>query len=181
MSSNRDLLHGLFYFFLRPFGTAFSNRKFPARLLLKHVILQKILRINSHVPWPVHPTSQVQGVANIIRGTRCPGLSVGCYLDGRNGIHIGENVWIGPNVSIISMNHEMTDFNKYVRENPIVIGDDCWLGARCVILPGVKLGRHVVVGAGAVVTRSFEENDILLTGVPAKITKKIPPYTGTNE
>ena len=55
-------------------------------------------------------------------------------------------------------------------------GDNCWLGANVVILPGVELGNHVVVAAGTVVTKSFLQDDILLAGVPAKVTKELDAY-----
>lgn len=166
----------LLFIFLGLFGASFSNRRFSAKNLIRAVFFQKILRINSHVPWPVHPTSVIIEPTKIQKGTRCPGLSMGCYLDGRNGIIFGKNVWIGPKVSIISMNHDMQDFEKYVGGEAVVIGDNCWLATGCIILPGVRLGNHVVVAAGAVVTKSFEENDIVLGGTPAKIIKRIGTY-----
>jgi acetyltransferase-like isoleucine patch superfamily enzyme len=137
---------------------------------------QHILRINSDVPWPVHWSSQIRCAEKIDRGDRYPGLSMGCYIDGRNGIVIGKNVWIGPKVSIISMNHDPYDYHQYIKTEPIVIGDNCWLCTGCIILPGVKLGNHVIVAAGAVVTRSFEEDNIVLAGVPARIIKRLSPY-----
>ena len=163
-------------FALKIFGRNFSDRNFSARLLWRHVLLQKIIGVNRHVPWPVHWTTQVKGLANITKGSRMPGLSMGCYLDGRNGIVIGKNTWIGPGVKIISMNHENTNFNHYVKAPPIEIGRDCWLGSNVVILPSVKLGDHTIVAAGAVVSHSFPHNDQLIGGVPAKVIKKLPPY-----
>ena len=145
--------------------------------LIKNWIIQKLLGFNRRVPWPVHWTTKVKSYNKIIPGTRCPGLSPGCYIDGRNGIIIGKNVWIGPNVSIISMNHDLNDNSKYIKEESIVIGDNCWLGAGTIILPRVKLGNHVVVGAGSVVTRSFNEDNIMIAGSPAKIIKYIGDYT----
>ena len=61
------------------------------------------------MPWPVHRTTQVISPENIDPGTRTPGLGMGSHLDGRNGIVFGRNVWIGPNVKIISMNHDFLD------------------------------------------------------------------------
>jgi acetyltransferase-like isoleucine patch superfamily enzyme len=55
-------------------------------------------------------------------------------------------------------------------EEPIVIGNDCWIGTRVIILPGVHLGNKCIVAAGAVVTRSFPDNCII-GGVPAKLLK----------
>ncbi len=162
--------------FLALFGPGFANPQFPARLLLKHVLVQKFFRINAHVPWPVHWTSFVSTPEKIDPGTRAPGLSRGCHIDGRNGVTFGRNVWVGPRVSIISMNHDTQNYRRYLPADPIIIGDNCWLGTNAIILPGVRLGNHVVVAAGAVVTKSFPEDDILLAGVPARIIKRLPPY-----
>lgn len=148
----------------------------PPLIVLKYWFLQKAFRINSRVPWPVHPTSKVTKPENIQRGTRTPGLSLGCHIDGRNGIVLGDNVWIGPRVSIISMNHDVNNFHNYISEGPIVIGRDSWLGANSTILPGVQLGQHTVVAAGAVVTKSWPLGDQVLAGVPAGVVKKLKPY-----
>lgn len=167
----------LVYPLLRIFGgKAFYNPRFDRLILFRYFWMQKVLRRNAHVPWPFHPSSQAKAVHKIDRGDRNPGMSIGCYLDGRNGIKFGKNVWVGPRVSVVSMNHEADDYNKYVEAPPIEIGDNCWLATNAVILPGVKLGNHVIVGAGAVVTKSFEDDDILIGGNPAKMIKKIPPY-----
>ncbi|NOZ72783.1 MAG: acyltransferase [Chloroflexi bacterium] len=173
---SREVKRKAIFRFLRLFGPGFANPQFPPRLLLKHVILQRVLRLNTHVPWPVHWTTKVVKPENIRPGSRAPGLSPGCHLDGRNGIILGQNVWIGPRVSLISMNHDICNYHRYLPADPIVIGNNCWLGTNAVILPGVHLGNHVIVAAGAVVTKSFPEDDILLAGVPARIVKHLPPY-----
>ncbi|MHC1702820.1 MAG: DapH/DapD/GlmU-related protein [Tenuifilaceae bacterium] len=155
----------------------FDFHNYPFRKLMKFFFAQKILRINSHVPWPVHWTSEVKGYDKIQRGTETPGSTLGCYIDGRNGIEIGENVWIGPRVSIISMNHDLNDYNKYKDELPIRIGRDSLLTTNCIILPGVELGPHTVVAAGAVVTKSFLEGNQILAGNPAVVVKKLDNYS----
>ncbi len=139
-------------------------------------VFQHFFRINKNVPWPVHWTTQIIKPEKIHKGNRNPGMSIGCYLDGRNGIEFGDNVWVGPRVSIISMNHDLNDYFSYQNEKPIKIGNNCWIATNAVILPGVELGDHVVVAAGAVVTKSFTEKDILIGGNPAKIIKKLEPY-----
>ena len=172
----KSVLSDVLYGFLSIFaGEAFANRQFPLKTLLKHFFLQKILRINGHVPWPVHPTTVVKAPQNIIRGNRSPGLSPWCYLDGRNGIVIGNNTWIGPRVSIISMNHDVYDYRKYIKEEPIRIGNNCWIATGAIITAGVQLGDHTVVAAGSVVTKSFPGN-VLIGGVPAKVIKKLENY-----
>lgn len=143
---------------------------------MKCFIAQKIMRINSHVPWPVHWTSEVKGFDNIQRGTETPGSTLGCYIDGRNGIILEENVWIGPRVSIISMNHDLQDYNQYRKTNPIRIGRDSLITTSSIILPGVVLGPHTVVAAGSVVTKSFPDGNQLLGGNPADVIKKLDEY-----
>jgi hypothetical protein len=161
-------------------GEGFSNKEFSSTILFKHFLIQKVLRINGHVPWPVHRTSVVHRPEKIQRGTRCPGLSPWCYLDGRNGIIIGENTWIGPRVSIISMDHDLYDFSKYVQERPIKIGKNCWIGTGAIILSNVELGDHTIVAAGAVVTKSFPAN-VMVGGVPAKVIKQLGDYASLSE
>ena len=146
-------------------------------VVIKHFFIQKILRINSNVNWPVHPSSNISTPEKIVRGSRTPGLSRGCHIDGRNGIIFGNNVWIGPHVKIISMNHHPCDYNEYIKESPISIGDNCWIGAGAIILPGVELGNHSIVGAGSIVTKSFPESDQVIAGNPAKIVKNISHYS----
>ena len=157
-------------------GPGFSNPYFNVGRLWKHLIVQKVFRINSHVPWPVHWTASVKAPELIVRGTACPGCGCGAVLDGRNGIILGENLWMASHVKIISKNHDVNCYSRYVNDNPIVIGDDCWLGMNAVILPGVNLGNHTVVAAGAVVTKSFPQGNVVVAGVPAMIVKELKPY-----
>ncbi len=147
--------------------------------LLKYGFIQKILGFNRYVPWPVHSTSTIIAYKNIKPGTRTPGLAKGCYIDGRNGIEIGRNVWIGPYVKIISMNHDVNNYQNYIETKLIKIGDNCWIGANAIILPEVELGNHTVVAAGAIVTKSFLEGNQIIGGNPAKIIKKLPEYKGS--
>ena len=61
--------------------------------------------------------------------------------------------------------------DAHVAGDPIVIGRFCWLGMGAVILPGVRLGDFTIVGAGAIVSKSFEEGYCAIGGNPAKIIK----------
>jgi len=160
-------------------GDAFANKRIPAKTILKCIFVQKVLRINGHVPWPVHWSSLVKCPEKIQHGTRCPGLSMNCYIDGRNGIIIGENVWVGPKVSLISQNHSLDNYNQYIEGPPIRISRDCLISTNAIVLPGVELGEHTVVGAGSVVTKSFTEGFQVIAGVPAKVIRKIAPPDGS--
>ena len=76
----------------------------------------------------------------------------------------------GPNVGILSSNHDLYDQNKY-NNVPIRIGDYSWVGMNSVITAGVVLGPRTIVGAGSVVTKSFPEGYCVIAGAPAKVVK----------
>ena len=110
-------------------------------------------------------------------------VTIGDYT--RIGIHctvigpvcIGHHVNLAQGITVTALNHNFADTNRRIDEQgistrPVVIGDDVWIGANAVILPGVTIGRHVVVAAGAVVTKDVPENTIV-AGIPAKVIKKI--------
>lgn len=153
----------------------------PKRFVL-YFIAQRILRINSHVPWPVHWSSVVNAPDKISQAGSLPflGHHPGCYIQAMNGIVIGKNVRYGPGVHIISANHDLSDFDKHVFAPPIRIGSNCWIGAGAIILPGVELGDHVIVAAGAVVTGSFGADQVI-AGVPAKTISSLGAYRGSSE
>ncbi len=133
---------------------------------------QKILRINYHVPWPVHLSSRVMYPERVVCGEGTyPGFSNACYIQAYNGIELGKDVRIAPGVGIISANHSSKDYNKSLKADPIKIGDHCWIGMNVIILPGVCLGDNVIVGGGAVVTKSFPSN-VVVAGNPARIIKE---------
>ncbi len=150
-------------------------------LIFKYGFFQKIIGFNRYVPWPVHRSSTIGAYDKINPGTRTPGLGKNCHIDGRNGIIFGKNVWIAPYVKIISMNHDVNNYHKYIKVKPIKIGNDCWLGASAIILAEVELGNHTVVAAGAVVTKSFPEGNQVIGGNPAKVIKKLEEYVSNDE
>lgn len=138
-------------------------------LWLINVFVQRILGENGDIPWMVHFTSRVYGDIQIGKNVwRSFALSGGCYIQGMNGIRIGDDTIFAPGVKIVSANHDSTDLGTWKKTAPINIGRHCWIGANAVILPGVALGDNVTVGAGAVVTKSFPDGSIL-AGVPARV------------
>ena len=92
-------------------------------------------------------------------------------------ISIGKDVQMGPDVVMMTVTHEhsRTDipimYQGATENMPIVIGDGVWIGTRAILMPGVKIGDHSIVGAGAVVTKSCEPYSII-GGVPAKLIRK---------
>lgn len=146
--------------------------------LLYFLFFQKILRINGKATWPVHFTSRVLYTKRIKVGNNSsPGRNSGCYIQGRGGIFIGHNLRMGPNVGIISSNHDPDDYDKWIDAGPIEIGDNVWIGMNSVVLPGVKIGNNVVIGANSTVTKNIPSNSIAF-GSPCKVVNTKSTYNG---
>jgi maltose O-acetyltransferase len=94
-------------------------------------------------------------------------INRGCCLDVRSGLQIGDDVSISPEVMILSTQHDINDPGFVLDGKPIVIEDHVFIGARAIIMPGVRLGRGSVIAAGAVVTKDVESLQIV-GGVPAR-------------
>lgn len=134
---------------------------------------QKVLGINRGPYWPVSFKSLVYNWENIYAGvSTSPGIMPGCYIQGSGGIYIGDYTQIAPNVGIISGNHDIYDTRLTIKKS-VKIGKYCWIGMGAIILPGVELGDHTIVGAGSVVTKSFPEGYCLIAGNPAKLIKNL--------
>jgi acetyltransferase-like isoleucine patch superfamily enzyme len=89
---------------------------------------------------------------------------------------IGNNVLIGPNVSIYSVTHPF-DYKErrkgYIQGKQITIGNDVWIGGNVVILPGVSIGDNTIIGAGSVVTKDIPSN-VIAVGNPCRLIKNNP-------
>ena len=125
---------------------------------------------------------------SVIESFCCINNAVGDVLIGDNtriGIHctvigpvtIGSHVNLAQGITVTALNHNFEDAAKRIDEQgistkPVVIGDDVWIGANAVILPGVTIGSHAVIAAGAVVTKDVPSHT-LVAGVPAKVIKQI--------
>lgn len=155
--------------FLLSLSYKYKDEHFPPQSYFKFFLWQKILRIHSRVPWPMHFTSYITGVKNIKVGKNTsPGSNIAQYIQGVNGIYLGDNVLMGPGSKIISANHDFADFQKHIDSKPVRIGSNVWIGADVVILPGVKVGDNVVIGAGSIVTKDIPSGSIAV-GNPCKI------------
>ena len=119
----------------------------------------------------------------------------GCYFGTGNGLKVGDrsqlgqnakidpavtigkDVLMGPDVIILTTRHAFEDPDTPINQQgvlpiaPVTIGDDVWIGARVVILPGVKIGRGAIIGAGSIVTKNVPQNTIV-GGNPAKAIRK---------
>ena len=128
------------------------------------------------------------GDYSVIESFACINNAVGDVMIGdhtRIGLHntiigpvtIGNHVNLAQGITVTALNHNFDDPQKRIDEQgvstkPVVIEDDIWIGANAVILPGVTIGHHTVVAAGAVVTKDVPPHS-LVAGVPAKIIKQL--------
>lgn len=128
------------------------------------------------------------GDYSVIESFACINNAVGDVVIGdhtRIGLHntiigpvrIGSHVNLAQGITVTALNHNFKNADKRIDEQgistaPVTIGDDIWIGANAVVLPGVTIGDHSVVAAGAVVTKDVPPRS-LVAGVPARIINKI--------
>lgn len=137
-------------------------------------IFRRLLRQNAGIKYAVHHSSTIRCPNHLKLGKKAwPGDSPNVYINAINGVEIGDFTNIGPNVSIISANHDFINNEAQIIAEGIKIGAFCWLASGCFILPEIRLGDFTIVGAGAVVTKSFEEGYCVIAGNPAKIIKQL--------
>lgn len=90
-------------------------------------------------------------------------------------VTIGDDCFIGPNVSIYTACHSTDPVERNTRREwaePVTIGDNVWIGGSVTILPGVTIGSNVTIGAGSVVTRDIPDN-VVAVGNPCKVIKSL--------
>lgn len=149
----------------------------------KHSVIHRSARMDT-------PPYRIFSLGNysVIESFACINNAVGDVIIGdhtRIGLHntiigpvdIGSHVNLAQGITVSALNHNFSDTNKRIDEqgvstNQVTIEDDVWVGANAVILPGVTIGEHCVVAAGAVVTKDVPPHS-LVAGVPAKVIKKI--------
>lgn len=102
-------------------------------------------------------------------------LALDVLITTNGGVEIGNRVLVGYRVQILSQNHEIPKgkgriFGSGHVKKKVVIGDDVWIGANSIILPGVNIGEGAIIAAGSVVTKDVPAFSIV-AGVPARIMK----------
>ncbi|MEU0303507.1 DapH/DapD/GlmU-related protein [Streptomyces sp. NPDC006175] len=109
-------------------------------------------------------------------------LGRGSHVIADTSVSIGSDTYCGPYVYITSTNHSYDDPDEPVgkqwpRMEPVEIGPGCWIGTGAVILPGARLGRNVVVAAGAVVRGEVPDHAVV-AGAPARVVRSWDPEEG---
>ena len=149
----------------------------------KHSVIHRSARMDTP-PYRIFSL----GDYSVVESFACINNAVGDVMIGdhtRIGLHntiigpveIGNYVNLAQGITVTALNHNFSDTNKRIDEqgvstNPVTIEDDVWVGANAVILPGVTIGEHCVIAAGAVVTKDVPPHS-LVAGVPAKVIKQI--------
>ncbi|OBW42116.1 putative acetyltransferase [Chryseobacterium sp. MOF25P] len=144
---------------------------------LVNIFFKYILRVNNG-DFLFHFTSRsnsphkirIQGSEKASSVYLCFATSGGCYYQAINGIEIGEGTLWSYNCSFISANHSAENLSKHDFSEPIRIGKNVWLGANCVVLPGVSIGDNSIIGAGSIVTKDIPSNAVAV-GNPCKVIK----------
>ena len=132
-------------------------------IIRRYFFMQKILRFNGSVPWPVDFRSKILGYKYIRKGIMCdPGDNIGIYINAFGGLIIGDNVNIGQNTTITTTNHNIYDHRKTGDKKGIIIGNNVWIGANCSIVAGVKIGNNVTIGAGCTIRNNIPSNSIVI-------------------
>ena len=149
----------------------------------KHAVIHRSVRMDT----PPYRKFYL-GNYSVVESFACINNAVGDVIIGdhtRIGLHntiigpvtIGSHVNLAQGITITALNHNFSDAEKRIDEQgvnttPVVIEDDIWIGANAVILPGVTIGQHSVVAAGAIVTKDVPPHS-LVAGVPAKVIRQI--------
>lgn len=100
-------------------------------------------------------------------------INNGATFTDLGGIYLADDVLIGPNATLVSVNHPLDpDQRRGIELKPVYVRQNAWIGANATILPGVTVGENAVVAAGAVVTRNVPANTVV-AGIPARVIKTI--------
>lgn len=102
-------------------------------------------------------------------------LNINCTLLDAGEISLGDDVLVGPNVQILTVNHPIDAQQRLTKKSlvgDVVIGNNVWIGAGSILLPGVKIDTNSVIAAGSVVTKDVAAN-MVVAGNPAKIIKRL--------
>jgi len=148
---------------------ATSSRQGPLRRSLLESLLGSIGTATE-----IRPPLYVDYGSHITIGARCF-ANFGLTALDVAAIRIGDDVQFGPHVQLLTPTHPVEPEPrraKWEAAQPIVIGDNVWLGGGAVVLAGVTIGQNSVVGAGAVVTRDVPP-DVVVVGSPARVVKRL--------
>lgn len=123
----------------------------------------------------IFPDVHIEGHGGLVIGDKVS-INRGCNISADGGLTIGDHVSIGHGVTIVTADHGYDDpqvpiQEQPMREAPVRIGSNVWVGAQAIILSGVEIANGTVIAAGSVVAKSVTEPDTIIGGVPARRLK----------
>ena len=148
----------------------------------KKRVLEKLIPSSKNKTFAVFSPFYCEYGVNIILGMNCF-INYNCVFLDVSPIELGNNVWIGPNVTIATPKHPFIMEERICQNYPdgyhdleysskVTIKDGCWICASATICGGVTIGENSIVAAGAVVTKDVPANTIV-AGVPARVVREI--------
>lgn len=146
----------------------------PDGLQKREAILREALGTYGERLYIIPPINANCGLTNVHVGKNVV-INFNCNFVDDGEIHIGDSCMIGPAVTFATAVHPISPTlrRKVLQYNkPITLGDNVWIGAGAIILPGVTIGDNSIIGAGSVVTKDIEPDSIAV-GNPARILRKI--------
>ncbi|MDO4296489.1 MAG: sugar O-acetyltransferase [bacterium] len=154
----------------------YNNQTAPSNYKRKKEILTELLGGVGESVWIEAPAHFSYGCNTYIGNHFYSNFNMVIVDDAE--VHIGDYVMLGPNVTISVTGHPV--YGEYRRNGtqfslPVHIGNDVWIGANVVILPGVTIGDDVVIGAGSVVTKDIPSHSVAV-GVPCRVLREITEY-----
>ena len=125
----------------------------------------------------VYKDVKIRGDCSLVTLKKNAEVTNYCFLLAKDRIEIGENSTLAYQTTILTSANPNGPHNKLVKvypakNEPVIIGNNTWIGARATILPGVTIGNFCVVAAGSVVNRDVPDYSVV-AGVPAKIVKTL--------
>ncbi|EMC8465100.1 acyltransferase [Vibrio alginolyticus] len=142
---------------------------------LRYLALKDIVG-SAHHTVNIQKGVMIRTPKNLYLGERS-GIGINSYVFSDEKVIIGNDVMIGPEVMIFTANHNYKtkgNFNESgYQYKPVVIGNNVWIGARCIILPGVNIKDNVIIAAGSILTSGVYESKYIYGGNPAKVIREI--------
>lgn len=157
----------LYYFFARHLPISYKPYSFGAKKIRYYVCRNLLKRCGENVN--IEHGADIGGGGHLEIGDNS-GIGVNCFV--KKAI-IGANVMMGPEVVFLINNHDFSEPDTPLTEtgtiefDPVFIDDNVWIGTRSIILPGKKIGKNAIIGAGSVVTKDVPPYAIV-GGNPAK-------------
>jgi len=152
----------------------FNLPRYRSCVFLKTLLLKMMgAKVGKQVT--IYPSVWIAPGRNLVIGDQVD-LAMGVLITTSGGVEIGDRTLIGYRTQIISANHVIPDGNSRIFDSgherkKVVVENDVWIGANCLIMPGIRIGEGAIVAGGSVVTKDVAPFTIV-AGAPAKLIRR---------